>query len=335
MRLTRPVFWRALAKVFPIQSHGPTARLALMEGLKFVEARGNIELPPGGCNRWDRAHEPAIPTTVDAVRHRRVELFDWKAFRWHPRLYWVRDCPKLSQQQVEFLRRVHTGLFEGAFHELAPLKYRSLQLTGDENMLTAFTATSLFRPMRLELGTLGILPDPPPLAHHRLGDGGRMLLFQATGALVAARIVLAAMSARPYDLVSLGDGRRVLESIASVVDFAQPVTSIHYVGNLDCAGLSIARDLRRRVTDLGLPSVQPATELHRQMISAAEALGHGVGWPAEEEVAPADRLPALEVLDPAVRSSVEILLRAGRRIPEQVLGPAELRSAWGASASRK
>jgi hypothetical protein len=74
--------------------------------------------------------------------------------------------------------------------------------------------------------------------------------------------------------------------------------------------------------------VLPAIELHRQMLSAAESFGHPHGWPAQDRCADVDRSDVLDVLSPDVRGRVDAVLRAGRRIPEEVLGPNELRYAW-------
>lgn len=60
---------------------------------------------------------------------------------------------------------------------------------------------------------------------------------------------------------------------------------------------------------------------------AAESFGHPQGWPAQERFAAADRDRILDVLTPDVRGQVDAILKAGRPIPEEVLGPDELRQA--------
>lgn len=109
---------------------------------------------------------------------------------------------------------------------------------------------------------------------------------------------------------------------------ARSVESIRYGGDLDHAGLDIAWSVRRRSKYLGLPAVLPAIEFHRQMLSSAESFGHPHGWPAHDRGADVDRSGVLDALSPDVRGRVDAVLRAGRRIPEEVLGPNELRSAW-------
>jgi hypothetical protein len=64
------------------------------------------------------------------------------------------------------------------------------------------------------------------------------------------------------------------------------------------------------------------------MLSSAKAFGHPQGWPCEEHFPDGERQRLLEVLMADVRDEVRLVLQAGRRIPEEVLGPDELRSGW-------
>lgn len=327
--------WHALARAFPHRTPGPAERRLLLDVLRSVEARGSIRLPPTGGKRWDRSLDPAVPTSVDIVRGQaEPRRSPWRTYPWHPQLHWVAQCRGLSNQQVEFLRRVHEGLVNGAFREPAPLKYRSLQLTGDEKMLASLATTSLFGHSRLTLDLLGCLPDALPLAWEAVGDGGRMVIFENAGPFAVARRVLTDLPTRPYDLVAYGGGRAVVAALGHVKTIERRVDSIHYVGDLDHAGLDIAWAVRRRAEDLGLPAVRPADELHRQMLLAAEAFGQPQGWPAQERLADLHRSGVLEVLTSDVRGPVEALLCAGCRIPEEVLGPDEVRAAWSAAAGR-
>lgn len=330
-RLGAPELWRALAQVFPHRAPGPAERRLLLEALKAVEARGSVRLPPARGKRWDRSMDPAVPTSVDLVREPPTSSpFAWRTFPWHPHLHWVVQCRSLSAQQIEFLRRVHEGLVNGALREPAPLKYRSLQLTGDEKMLTSLATTSLFGDSRLTLDRLACLPDALPLAWEAVGEGGRMVIFENAGPFAVARRVLSELKARTYDLIAYGGGRGVLAALGHLKTLERRVESIHYVGDLDHAGLDIVWGAQQRARELGLPLIEPATELHRQMLSAADAFGHPQGWPAQERFSEAERRRVLEVLSPDLRPAVEVVLRAGRRVPEEVLGPDELRCAWSA-----
>jgi len=329
VRVSAKELWGALAQVFPHRTPGPAERRLLLEVLKSIAARGSIRLPPAHGKRWDRLMSPAVPTSVDVVRGQSASSpFPWRTFPWHQHLHWVVQCRSLSAQQVEFLRRVHEGFVNGTFREPAPLKYRSLQLTGDEKMLASLATTSLFGPSHLTLEMLACLPDALPLAWEAIGDGGRMVVFENAGPFAVARRVLSELKTRPYDLIAYGGGRSVLAALGHIKTIERSVESIHYVGDLDHAGLDIGWSARRCSKNLGLPTIAPASELHRQMLSAAESFGHSQGWPAQERFSDANRSKILDVLSPEVRDRVGDILRAGRRIPEEVLGPDELRSAW-------
>ncbi len=329
VRIGAQDLWRVLATVFPHRTPGPAERRLLLDALKSMEARGRIRLPPERGKRWNRSMDPAVPISVDIVRDQSTpSRLPSRTLPWHQNLHWVVQCRHLSTQQMEFLRRVHDGFVNGMFREPAPLRYRSLQLTGDEKMLASLATTSLFGPSRLTFELLACLPDALPLAWEAVGDGGRMVIFENAGPFAVARRVLVEMKLRPYDLIVYGGGRSLLAALGHIKTIERSVESIHYVGDLDHPGLDIAWSARRCAKDLGLPAVVPAGDLHRQMLLAAESFGHPQGWPAQERFAGDDRIRILDALSPDVRGQVDAILKAGRRIPEEVLGPDELRSAW-------
>lgn len=334
VRVDAPKLWRALAKAFPHRSSGPPERRLLLAALRALEARGLVQLPAARGRRWDRSMDPAVPTSIDLVREQPSRpSFPWRTFPWHPHLHWVPRCRTLSTQQIEFLRRVHEGFVNGTFREPAPLKYRSLQLTGDEKLLESLVTTSLFAAGRLTLAMLACLPDALPLAWEPVGDGGRMLVFENAGPFAVARRVLGELATRPYDLVAYGGGRSVLAALEHIKVIDRRVVSIHYVGDLDQPGLEIALAARKRSADLGLPIIEVASELHLQMLVAAEAFGHPNGWSGHKSN-PGDRDRVLGMLSADVRGRIGALLEASRRIPEEILGPDEFRAAWGASKQR-
>lgn len=333
-RIHRAALWRALARVFPHRTAGPRERELLLDVLRTVAARGSVRLPPERGRRWDRTLAPAVPTSVDLVRAAAAgPSSSWRDFPWHPALDWVAGCRRLRPPQLEFLRRVHEGLVNGQFREPAPLKYRSLQLTGNEKALASLAKTTLFGESRLTLEMLACLPDSPPLAWEQVGEGGRMLIFENAGPFAVARRVLEELDPRPYDMVAYGGGRGVVAAIAHVRSISPRVESLHYVGDLDYAGLDIASALRANSAAFGLPVVEPAEELHRQMLMAAETFGNPRGWSGRGRCTRDQIRGVVDVLSPSVRDQVSAVVAGGRRIPEEVLGPDELRRAWSSAGS--
>jgi hypothetical protein len=255
----------------------------------------------------------------------------WRTFPWHPVLAWVADHRTLTPEQVAFLRRVHEGLRDGKFRERAPLKYRSLQLTGDEKRLGGFTKTKLFGPGRLSLELLGCLPDRVPLAWAGVGEGSSVLVVENTGLFNVAVSMLRQLSRPPYGIVVYGGGTGVEQALPGLCDLGRSVTSVMYVGDLDRAGLRIAQAAAQASQRAGLPALVPAPGLHRAMLDSAAHLGYPSGWPAQARRSRTHDAHLVNWLPAEVRARVRDLLAAGRRVPEEVLGPEELLQAWSAA----
>ncbi len=157
-----------------------------------------------------------------------------------------------------------------------------------------------------------------------------MVIFENAGPFAVARRVLSEVPQRPYDLIAYGGGRSLLASLGHLRTIERRIDTISYVGDLDWAGLDIFVQVRTAAREIGLPDVIPAAELHRQMLSAAQSFGHPEGWPNPVHT-PGDRLFAvLQPLDVGVRDQVASILTRGNRVPEEVLGPEQLRAAWRA-----
>ena len=79
----------------------------------------------------------------------------------------------------------------------------------------------------------------------------------------------------------------------------------------------------------GLPPIEPATVVHRAMLAGAEAFGCPTGWAdaAATKTTLEERRRLVQFLSEELREPVERMLLEGRRIPEEVVGPVELRIA--------
>jgi hypothetical protein len=330
-RIDRAALWRAFAKAFPHRPQGREEREWLVAALSAAAAAGVIRLPAPGGRRWDRRSEPAVPVAVDRTDRGNGETRagEWRRFPWHPTLAWVADLPRLSADAEQFLRRVHDGLVYGSFQHPAPLRYRSHQLTGDEKRLSALARTTLFGSDRLSLTLLGCFPDRVPLAWARVGDADMALVVENAGLFSVAVSVLRQLSRPPYGLVAYGAGAGAEQALPGLADVGRPVTSVMYVGDLDHAGLRIAQAAARALVEAALPALEPAPGLHERMLKAAARLGHPSGWPAPARRTRADDAQLVSWLPAVIQPRVHALLAAGRRIPEEVLGPEELLEVWG------
>lgn len=253
----------------------------------------------------------------------------WRCFPWHTNLSWVSELRHLPSDQEKFLLKVHEGLVNEWFREVAPLKYRSLQLTGSEKRLAALLRTPLFGEGRLSLNLLGSYSELLPLAWASVGDGPRAIVFENAGPFFVARAVLTKMKRPPYGIVAYGGGKGILASLPHIATIGRSIESIHYVGDLDKPGLEIASAARRIADINGLPTFSAAPMVHQRMLDAAARLGMPNGWPASRVAGENGRLgESAAFLPEDVRAAATGIIRAGRRIPEEVLGPAELSSLW-------
>ena len=330
-RILERGIWDAFGRAFPHRPMGRMEREWLRAALAALAAEGVVEFPAERSSYWDRSMEPVLPQMVTRVELPAPRDDAWRRLPWHPGLAWVPEIAHLSPDQVFFLRRVHEGLVHGWFRTPAPLRYRSLQLTGHEKRLEQHLGTALFGDGRLCPEMLNFYHDVLPLAWERVGSGGKVLVFENSAPFSVARAVLSAMDRPPYDIVAYGGGRAFVESVEYLRTIGCEVTSIDYVGDLDEPGLKIALGARESARRAGvLPEVRPAPGLHAMMLTAASQFGHPAGWKDLKRTGLADPCAA-EFLPDDVRPPVVEMIAAGRRIPEEVLGPQEMLASWTGS----
>lgn len=324
--------WAAFSTAFPTLTQSSDRRQWFVDALGELSRQQIIQLPPPKGSRWDRSLHPAIPTAVYLLRPTEPpKKTAWKTFPWHVRLRWVSELPRLTAELEDFLLRVHQGLVHGGFEARAPLKYRSLQLTGREKRLGELAQTSLFGDGRLDLELLGCFSETPPLAYDSVSDAPSIILFENADAFSLARGVLRSIPTPKFGMVGFGGGNGISQSLPSLTMLGRPVHRITYVGDLDVHGLRIAARAARAAARVDLPQVQPATELHLAMLASASRFGQPGGWKdnATQRPSAANLASLVAFLDPPVRDEVAKMLTAGNRIPEEVLGPGELLAVWG------
>jgi hypothetical protein len=328
-RIEWDAIWGAFHDAFPGRPTGPEGRLWLLTALQHAQAHGIIAFPSNRGNRWDRAVRPHLPRSVDKVVEDQPVLdARWRRDPWHPMLAWVADLPSVSTGTLTFLRRVQAGLVRGEFATPAPLKYRSLALTGNEKRLGKLITTKLFGNGRLSLELLGCLPESLPLAWAPVGPSARAIVFENAEPFTIAHRLLLGRADAPYGVVAYGGGNAVAKSIAWLTTIGRRVEAVHYVGDLDRPGLDFANAAARAAEAAGLPPLIAAPGVHAAMLRAAATFGFPSGWIYAEGDAPTGDSERLAFLPMDIRPDVAKVLEGGRRIPEEVLGPAELSTVW-------
>lgn len=332
-RLRSSTLWEYFREAFPYRPGGAGNRRWLLMALQKAADQGIIQWPSLRGDSWDRTLEPSLPTFVWKAREdeaRRDE--SWREYPWLPQLDWVRQLPTLSQDYEVFLKRVQHALREGILQQQAPMKYRSLQLTGDEKRLGDLIRTPLFRPGRLSLTLLGCVPEILPLALEEIGEAPVALVFENAAAFRTASQVLQQYEHPPYGLLGFGAGKGFERSILHFQYVQHPLTQIEYVGDLDRPGLHVARGAARLAQAEGLPPVIPASGLHRAMLTSIQHFGYPEGIEYQEKERrndPCDE-DLVSWLPEDVRGECLAIIQAGKRVPEEALGPDEFQCVWRA-----
>jgi hypothetical protein len=131
-------------------------------------------------------------------------------------------------------------------------------------------------------------------------------------------------------MLGFGGGRGFERSILHFQFIERHISRIEYVGDLDRPGLHIARGAERLAQREGLPPVLPARGLHRAMLASIRQFGYpeGLEYQDRERRNDPDDEELVSWLPEDVRLECLTIIRAGKRIPEEVLGPDELQRVW-------
>lgn len=329
------VLWQYFAEAFPYRPGGSENRKWLQRALQEAADQGIIRLPSVRGRCWDYTLEPPLPTVVWKTppdEGRRDDDESWRDYPWLPQLSWITDMPMLSQEQEIFLKRVQAALREGGLQRSAPLTYRSLQLTGNEKRLGELLHSALFRPGRLSLALLGCIPDIPPLVIEEIGASPVALIFENAAAFRTASMVIKQYASPPYGWLGFGSGASFERSVLHFTLVERQIERIEYVGDLDRHGLRIARGAAELAQSEHLPQVVPARGLHRAMLQSVQQFGYpeGLEYQPKERRSDASDEALAAWLPEDVRVDVLKIIQAGRRVPEEVLGPDELLHVWQA-----
>ena len=323
-RVGKSAIWSAFARTYQDLPQGPDGRRCLMRLLLELDASEEIRLPVVHGKRWDRNSIIPTPTSIDVTLHRQRKSTAWRDYPWHPQLQWVLSRSQLSDQQFSFLKKVQQGLVEGWFRALAPLKYRSLQLTGDEKKLISLCKTRLFGAGRLTLSMLGCDPEILPMVIERVSSAADLLIFENATPFMLARKVLRGIPDPSVGRIAYGSGHQVGKSIEYLQLLESPVGRVFYVGDLDRRGIYIAAKLQRHCAANELPNIHPATALHQQMLVSAERLGAPHGWSDEARQTDASGAWIFDFLEIEVRKTVRFIVESRHRVPEEALNESDL-----------
>ena len=181
-----------------------------------------------------------------------------------------------------------------------------------------------------------------PLAYDFVGDQPIALVFENKEPFNVARSVLESLPNAPYGILAYGGGgsfedsvrdfARIQNSLLYRERFNVNIQEIHYVGDLDWAGLKIARGASLKAEKYGLPALTAATGIHELMIKSLHdsRIVHPDGFPDDEiKRARISNEFLIEWLPANVQTEILRILKFNHRIPEEMLTAESLRVLWG------
>jgi hypothetical protein len=326
---------RVFMEVFAHRPDTATRRNWMIEALRHAEHLGIIRLPSDPGKRWDRTGEPHLPTQVTRIPEPCAPKIPWwKNQYWHPKLEWIEDLHDVSEGDRPFLLNVQQGFIAGWFETRVPLKYRSIQLTGQEKKLAdLFERKTLFGAGKLEVQDLNVSSDILPITYQIVGEHPVAIVFENKSsynlAFQTLRIIGPAQS--PYGIIAFGYGGGFVDSVRDFeniqTDTGIRLERIEYVGDLDWTGITIPQSANTKAQTHGLPSVIPADGIHRLMLNALlePSINAANGFLGK---ALKPNPVALEWLTPEVRHDVQRILEMGHRVPEEMLTEQALLKLW-------
>jgi hypothetical protein len=159
---------------------------------------------------WDASTPPPLPRSILVPTTRRTSRpRPWVRHPWCPELGWVASQPALSETQHNDLVAVNKWLIHNRGRDVpvVPMRYRSVELLGNEKHLEALSRTSLFAPGRLNLDLLCCVRRPLSLAAAAIGRGTDALVIENSDTYWAAIDILRHLDGHPVGIIAWRAGR--------------------------------------------------------------------------------------------------------------------------------
>lgn len=323
VRIRLRELWALWAAAAPRLTGHPDQVPSLAAALSHLDDLGLIKLP---STAWDISTAPPLPRSITvpgARTYRRTRR--WTRFPWCAELGWVASLPSLSDARFDDLVAINDWLvrYHGR-HGPIPMRYRSVQLFGDEKRLETIARTSLFGPGRLSLDMLACVRLPPPLAAAAVGSGPDLLVVENSDTYWTAVHVLRDCDTHPIGTVAWGAGRSFSAQVPTLtVDVAGrgPVRgTVWYWGDMDPEGLSIAASSADAARAEAV-EIRPPVALWAAMAQRPAQDRGSIDWTAE---------PGREWLGPELWERLALIRSVSGRVAQESV-PASVMTDWAAS----
>lgn len=315
-------------QVYVYQQHptllgDPITRTQLANALTVAAGTGVITLPVG-AKGWETHTTPPLPRWVAKTASPKPERSTQSVRVWPERLRAAATLATRDDER-EAIAKIADWLRDHPNPQPVPMEERSLEIFGHEKALIALIGNRLFTTGALTLSLLACHPTPVPLPTvHIPGIGPtRLLVCENHAAYYSATTAARRLpgDTRPDLHVAFGGGGQFTVSHAQIAFLDPTPTRILYCGDLDWAGLDIARHAAARYAAAiqpGDPTPQPAIGHYEWM------LAHGSEQPDASNRTNADPTTLLRWIQGWLPDHLYVpvanLLSRQRRISQETVG---------------
>jgi hypothetical protein len=326
VRIPLEQLWQLWNSAAPRLNGDPRQAAELATALTALRDASIIELPTGA---WDYSTSPPLPrsVTVPAARPG-LRPRPWVNFPWCPQLGWVASLPTLPQPRYDDLVAINSWLVatKGGQALEVPMRYRSVELFGDEKRLETIMRTNLFGDSRLSLTLLACARIPPPLAAARVGDGPDVLVMENSDPYWAAVRTLKANTPHTVGVVAWGAGKSFPSQVPTlavdIAGYGPSQGTVWYWGDMDPDGLAIAVEAAKVSTAIDGPPIRPAARLWAAMADSPVQSAGSIDWPATA---------GQQWLGAELYDRLDVVRRARGRVAQESV-PANLIAEWALTA---
>lgn len=288
----------------------PTERRSMfLASLRMLEP-DRVTFPKGN-EHWLRDAQPALPAWVTIIEEEKSltasEISFARSHPWTPQMQFMANLNVLpdldTALQLDCFFRSHANDAVSV-----PAKERSWEIFGEEKKLEGIARQAWFREGGLTLAKLGCFTVARQPVH-LLSFGPRL-----RGAIVSENeagyhsLCRATRAGVGFELVVYGAGDEVRKFVEFLTETAlqQKWDCIHYIGDVDARGLSIAADLDRRLRGAGAPPLRPFLPGYEAMLQDAQV--------------PATISTADAWLPPPLNIKAAAIIEKGNRIAQEMIG---------------
>jgi hypothetical protein len=275
-RLSLDGIWRVFLQWRPELATAVSKRAELARWIEQARETGAFKLPKGK-RLYDRTASPPLPAWIAfPIERNETELFDHRAYPWHPVMAFVASLPRLGN--ADDALAINRFLVADRSPPRAPSKERSYEIFGDEKRLAAVLGGILGSGLTQEALNC-FTPDFIPV--HRGGalHSDRVLVVENEATFDS---FCHWNSANPtWHTVVFGRGLEVWKAESFLRETWPVKTRFEYFGDFDQEGVCIAHRLANLLGRTGrhLRPLLLAYRFLSQQAPRPDAKEHATDWP--------------------------------------------------------